>query len=65
LKEIIFKRSVQVVLVAILISTIGFIMMHVLPGDAAMRIAAGRYGPDGITAEIAQSVRLELGLHRP
>ncbi len=30
-----------------------------------MRIAAGRYGPDGMTAEIAQSVAVELGLHRP
>jgi ABC-type dipeptide/oligopeptide/nickel transport system permease component len=39
--------------------------MRVLPGDAAMRIAAGRYGPDARIAEAAAKVRLELGLDRP
>ncbi|PLY08074.1 MAG: ABC transporter permease [Arcobacter sp.] len=40
-------------------------MMQFLPGDTAMRIAAGRYGPDGITIEIAKNVRNEIGLDRP
>lgn len=63
--NIFLKRVFQVVIIALISSSIGFLMMHLLPGDMAMRIAAGRYGPDGITAEIAQSVRDELGLNRP
>jgi len=37
--------------------------MQSLSGDPALKIAAGRYGPDGLTSEIAQSVKLELGLN--
>lgn len=65
MEKIFLKRAFQVVIIALISSSIGFLMMHLLPGDMAMRIAAGRYGPDGITAEIAQSVRDELGLNRP
>ena len=49
-------------MLVLLISTVSFIMMQLLPGDPALKIAAGRYGPDGMTAEIAQSVREELKL---
>jgi ABC-type dipeptide/oligopeptide/nickel transport system permease component len=65
LTNIFYKRLFQVIIVALISSSIGFLMMHLLPGDIAMRIAAGRYGPDGLSAEIAQSVRVELGLNRP
>lgn len=60
-----YSRLLQAFMLAIFVNTICFIMMQVLPGDQAMRIAASRYGPDGMTSEIAQSVALELGLHRP
>ncbi|NKC13891.1 MAG: ABC transporter permease subunit [Gammaproteobacteria bacterium] len=39
-------------------------MMQSLPGDAAFRIAAGRYGYDIMDATAAASVRAELGLDR-
>ena len=50
---------------AIIIHGVCFAMMQSLSGDPALKIAAGRYGPDGLTSEIAQSVKLELGLDRP
>ena len=37
-------------------------MMQALPGDAAYRIAAGRYGYDMMDAAAAEAVRIELGL---
>jgi len=40
-------------------------MMQALPGDAAYRIAAGRYGYDMMDAAAAEVVRAELGLDRP
>ena len=40
-------------------------MMQALPGDAAYRIAAGRYGYDMMDAASAEAVRIELGLDRP
>ncbi len=42
-----------------------FVLDALLPGDAPMRIAAGRYGPDARIADAAEKVRLELGLDRP
>ena len=64
MKKIIISRITQVLMLVLLISTISFIMMQLLPGDPALKIAAGTYGPDGVTAEIAQSVRMELGLDK-
>jgi len=63
--KILSSRILQIFTLAIFLNTVCFIMIHVLPGNHAMRIAAGRYGPDGMTAEIAESVAVELGLHRP
>lgn len=65
MKAILLSRLVQLLLVALLVGALCFAMMHVLPGDPAMRIAAGRYGPDGLTAANAELVRAELGLDRP
>ena len=42
-----------------------FAMMQALPGDAAYRIAAGRYGYDMMDAASADVVRTELGLDQP
>ena len=59
------SRLVQAITVAILIGTATFVMMRSLPGDAAWRIAAGRYGYDNVDAAAAEAVRGELGLDGP
>lgn len=58
-------RLVQALLVALVIGIVSFAMMEALPGDAAYRIAAGRYGYDMLTGAAAEQVRIELGLDRP
>ncbi len=58
-------RLGQACLVALVIGIASFAMMHALPGDAAFRIAAGRYGYDVTDAAAAAAVRAELGLDRP
>jgi len=58
-------RGVQALVVALVVGVVSFAMMHALPGDAAYRIAAGRYGYDLMDAAAAEAVRLELGLDRP
>ena len=58
-------RAGQAVLVAIVVGVVSFLMMQALPGDAAFRIAAGRYGYDVMDAAAAEAVRSELGLDRP
>ena len=40
-------------------------MARALPGDMAMRVAAGRYGYDLINNAAAEAVRYELGLAQP
>ena len=55
-------RVVQAVLVALIVGVVSFAMMHALPGDAAYRIAAARYGYDMMDAAAAEAVRAELGL---
>jgi peptide/nickel transport system permease protein len=59
------SRGIQAVVVAIIVGSVGFAMMEALPGDAAYRIAAGRFGYDSVTAAAADAVRSELGLDRP
>ncbi|MXW48225.1 MAG: ABC transporter permease [Gammaproteobacteria bacterium] len=58
-------RGLQAVLVALIVGIFSFVMMQVLPGDAAYRIAAGRYGYDLMDAASAETVRVELGLDQP
>ena len=57
-------RLAQAMGVALVVGLLSFLMMQALPGDAAFRIAAGRYGYDLVTAEAAAAVRAELGLDR-
>ncbi|ULB11719.1 ABC transporter permease [Cereibacter azotoformans] len=57
-------RLAQALGVALVVGLLSFLMMQALPGDAAFRIAAGRYGYDLVTAEAAAAVRAELGLDR-
>lgn len=58
-------RGIQAVMVAVLIGAATFAMMRSLPGDAAYRIAAGRYGYDNVDSAAADAVRDELGLGGP
>ena len=59
------SRALQAVFVAIVVGIVSFAMMQALPGDAAYRIAAGRYGYDMMDSAAADAVRAELGLDRP
>ena len=59
------SRALQAVFVAVVVGIISFAMMQALPGDAAYRIAAGRYGYDMMDAAAAEAVRVELGLDQP
>lgn len=58
-------RLLQALMVALIVGAATFAMMRSLPGDAAWRIAAGRYGYDGVDAAAAEAVRAELGLGGP
>lgn len=58
-------RIVQALALALFVHTICFIMMQMLPGDQATQIAAGRYGADSLSIDIAESVSIELGLDKP
>jgi peptide/nickel transport system permease protein len=62
---VVVRRLLQASLVALLIGTISFFLVRALPGDMAFRVAAGRYGSDGVTAAASEAVRAELGLDRP
>lgn len=58
-------RAAQALLVAVIVGVVSFAMMQALPGDAAYRIAAARYGYDMMDAASAEAVRTELNLDRP
>jgi peptide/nickel transport system permease protein len=58
-------RLIQALLVAAVVGIACFAMVQALPGDMAFRIAAGRYGIDGVSGAAADLVRVELGLDRP
>lgn len=58
-------RLLQALLVALLVGTACFLMVRMLPGDMAYRIAASRYGYDIVDSAAAEAVRQELGLDRP
>lgn len=63
--RVVGRRAAQAGGVALLVSTLCFLIVLQLPGDAAYRIAAGRYGYDLVDQGTADSVRAELGLDRP
>ncbi len=65
LAVVLARRSAQGLGVAVLVSLLCFLVVRRLPGDAAYRIAAGRYGYDLVDQEAADAVRDELGLDRP
>jgi peptide/nickel transport system permease protein len=47
------------------VGVLSFAMTRALPGDAAYRIAASRYGYDMVDSAAAEAVRAELGLDQP
>jgi peptide/nickel transport system permease protein len=61
----VLRLLLQVLFVLLAVGTLCFVMVELLPGDAAYRIAAGRYGYDVVNTQIAEAVRVELGLDRP
>ncbi|WP_034271609.1 ABC transporter permease [Haloechinothrix halophila] len=61
---VLLRRAGQAVGVALVVSVLCFAVVRQLPGDAAYRIAAGRYGDDLVDADSAAAVRAELGLDR-
>ncbi len=65
LASVLARRAAQAVGVAVLVSALCFLVVQRLPGDAAYRIAAGRYGYDLVDKQAADAVRAELGLDRP
>lgn len=62
---VLLQRCAQAIGVALAVSVLCFVAVRQLPGDAAYRIAAGRYGYDLVDAGAADGVRAELGLDRP
>jgi peptide/nickel transport system permease protein len=63
--RIVFRRVIQAMLAALVVGTLCFFMVRALPGDLAFRVAAGRYGSDGVTIAASEAVRAELGLDKP
>ncbi len=64
MKRLIAYRLLQALLVAFVVGLLTFLMVRMLPGDLAYRIAAGRYGYDMVSAAAAEAVRQELGLDK-
>lgn len=64
MKEILFRRLLQAILMAWSVGTLTFILTRSLPGDMAYKIAAGRYGDDAVSTSAATAVAQELGLNR-
>lgn len=63
--RLLLRKLGQLLMVALLVGSLCFIMMRLLPGDVATRIAAGRYGYDMVGNAAADAVRMELGLNLP
>ncbi len=59
------RTAIRALLVAAIVGIASFFVTQALPGDAAYRIAAGRYGYDLVDTAAAAAVRQELGLDRP
>jgi peptide/nickel transport system permease protein len=65
LARIIATRTAQALATALVLATLCFAFVHVLPGDVALRIAAARVGDDRLTQEVTDRIRREEGLERP
>ena len=65
MRQILLRRLLQAFLMAWSVGTLTFVLVRLLPGDMAYKIAAGRYGDDAVSTAAAQAVALELGLDKP
>ncbi|TVQ56804.1 MAG: ABC transporter permease subunit [Rhodobacteraceae bacterium] len=63
--RIVRARLGQAVMAAAVLATLCFGLIHALPGDAALRIAAARVGEGRLTPETVARIRAEAGLDRP
>jgi peptide/nickel transport system permease protein len=63
--RIIASRVAQAMATALVLATICFAFVHVLPGDQALRVAAARVGEDRLTPEVVERIRSEEGLDQP
>ena len=63
--RLVAARLAQAVATALVLATLCFTLVHALPGDTALRIAAARVGEDRLTTETADRIRREEGLDRP
>lgn len=59
--ELLMRRLMQALALALGVGTLCLLMMRALPGDMALRVAAGRYGFDRVDNAAADAVRAELG----
>jgi peptide/nickel transport system permease protein len=57
------QRVWQAAFVGLVVGVLTFAIMRALPGDAAYRIAAARYGYDLVDSAAAEAVRRELALN--
>jgi len=64
-KRILLNRLLQAILMMWSVGTLTFILVRLLPGDMAYKIAAGRYGDDAVSTAAANAVSAELGLDKP
>ncbi|MFC4169680.1 ABC transporter permease [Teichococcus aestuarii] len=58
-------RALQAVAAALCVGCFSFLLMQLLPGDVAFRVAASRYSADLMSMQLADAVRGTLGLDRP
>jgi peptide/nickel transport system permease protein len=63
--HLILNRLAQAVATAAVLASLCFAMVHALPGDLALRVAAARVGDERVTPETADRIRREEGLDRP
>jgi peptide/nickel transport system permease protein len=63
--RLIINRLAQALATAAVLASLCFAMVHALPGDLALRVAAARVGDERVTPETADRIRREEGLDRP
>jgi peptide/nickel transport system permease protein len=63
--RVVLNRLAQALATAAVLASLCFVMVHALPGDLALRVAAARVGDERVTPEIADRVRRQEGLDRP
>ncbi len=65
LGRLLLRRVTQAVVTALLVSTVCFAALQLLPGDLALQAAAARYGEDRLTTADIDVLRQASGFDRP